>query len=115
MSTLEDAIQVRKTAKMRIIFFDESLEFLEANPNVRLKFKDEIICTNLIGNYNYSNIAAAITIGNFFNISKEHIKNALENYTSSNNRSQVITHQKEKHFILDAYNANPTSMKAAIR
>ena len=110
----EDAIQVRKTATMSVIFFDESLEFLDANPKVRLKFKDEIICTDLIGNYNYSNIAAAITIGNFFNISTVHIKNALENYTSSNNRSQVIHTKNKNILILDAYNANPTSMKAAI-
>ena len=63
--------------------------------------------------YNFFNIAAAITIGDYFGVSKENIKKSIENYVPSNNRSQLVntTHNK---VILDAYNANPTSMKAAL-
>ena len=69
--------------------------------------------TNLIGAYNLDNMLAAITIGYVNNIPFEQINHALENYVPSNNRSQM-TVTEHNHLIVDAYNANPTSMKAAI-
>lgn len=108
-----DAIQVKKTKGNNVIPFDDSIKFIEADPFVKLFFKETEITTNLIGAYNYNNLAAAITVGNYFNISINKIKYALENYVSSNNRSQIINTKKNK-IILDAYNANPTSMKAAL-
>ncbi|TPN81399.1 UDP-N-acetylmuramoyl-tripeptide--D-alanyl-D-alanine ligase [Aquimarina algicola] len=90
------------------------VKFIEANPNVTISFNDITIESNLIGAYNFSNIAAAITIGSYFDINKENIKKAIEGYTPKNNRSQII--QTAKHtIILDAYNANPSSMEAAIK
>ncbi|MCH3883155.1 UDP-N-acetylmuramoyl-tripeptide--D-alanyl-D-alanine ligase [Tenacibaculum aquimarinum] len=109
----KDEIQLKKTNKMIRILFDESIEFLEVNPFVKLSFHKVDIQSNLIGAYNFNNIAAAITIGEYFNISFEKIKSAIENYVSKNNRSQIIEKFSNK-IILDAYNANPTSMKAAI-
>lgn len=83
------------------------------NPNVIISYQDISIHSNLIGEYNFTNIAAAITIGNYFKVNPDQIKRAIESYTPTNNRSQVI--KKGKHtIILDAYNANPTSMHAAI-
>ena len=71
------------------------------------------IKTQLAGNYNLPNIMSAVCIGKTFEVADEAIKNALENYIPSNSRSQII--QKESNTILlDAYNANPSSMKAAI-
>lgn len=108
-----DAIQIEKTQNINRILFDQSIEFIEANPFVKLKYQNSIIQSQLIGSYNYSNMAAAISIGKHFNIDLNNIIKALENYHSTNNRSQVI---KTKHntIILDAYNANPTSMLAAL-
>lgn len=108
-----DAIQVEKTKEAKTILFDESIQFANVNPFVKLSFKNKEIQSNLIGKYNYNNIAAAITIGNFFNIPFELIKQAIEEYTPTNNRSQIIKKGSNK-IILDAYNANPTSVKAAL-
>lgn len=69
--------------------------------------------TKLIGRYNAENVLAAVSIGTFFGISNEKIKFALENYQPQNNRSQYIQTAKNR-LIIDAYNANPTSMQAAI-
>lgn len=72
-----------------------------------------IIQTQLVGSYNLPNVLVAVTAGKFFKVPDEKIKLAIENYTPSNSRSQLIEKNGNK-FILDAYNANPTSMKAAI-
>ena len=71
------------------------------------------INTKIVGLYNQSNLLAAITIGNYFKVPLDKIKLALENYTPSNNRSQLIETTRNK-LILDAYNANPTSVKNAL-
>ncbi len=69
--------------------------------------------TKLIGTYNLDNMLAAITIGYVNNVPFENINHALENYTPTNNRSQM-TETATNRLIVDAYNANPTSMAAAI-
>lgn len=69
--------------------------------------------THLIGAYNLDNMLAAITIGYVNNVPFEQINHALANYIPSNNRSQM-TVTEHNHLVVDAYNANPTSMKAAI-
>ena len=89
------------------------IELEEAQPFVIIKVEDTIIKSNLIGAYNFHNCCAAIMIGKFFNIELPEIKTALEKYTPENNRSQII--KKNGHYIiLDAYNANPSSMKVAL-
>jgi UDP-N-acetylmuramoyl-tripeptide--D-alanyl-D-alanine ligase len=69
--------------------------------------------TNLVGDYNLPNILCAITVGKYFKVDDEKVKTAIEGYVPSNSRSQLIEIGSNK-IILDAYNANPTSMKAAI-
>ena len=69
--------------------------------------------THLIGAYNLDNMLAAITVGYVNNIPFERINHALTNYIPTNNRSQM-TETERNHLIVDAYNANPTSMQAAI-
>lgn len=69
--------------------------------------------THIIGTYNTDNMLAAITVGNHFCVTSEQINHALENYIPTNNRSQ-ITITENNRLIADAYNANPTSMNAAI-
>ena len=69
--------------------------------------------TQLAGNYNLSNILSAVCIGKTFGVEEEKIKTALENYAPGNSRSQIIRYGTNI-IVLDAYNANPSSMKAAI-
>jgi len=92
---------------------DAKIYFESASPFVISTFKNEVIKSQLIGSYNFTNISAAIAIGNYFDVDVSSIKEAIENYIPSNNRSQIIAIGSNK-IILDAYNANPTSMKAAL-
>lgn len=71
------------------------------------------IKTNLVGNYNLPNVLCAVTIGKYFNVPDDKVQFAIENYIPSNSRSQLIEMGSNK-IILDAYNANPSSMKVAI-
>jgi len=74
---------------------------------------DGIISTQLVGEYNLPNVLAAVTIGKFFEVPEDKIRSSIENYTPSNSRSQLIEKDSNK-IILDAYNANPSSMNLAI-
>lgn len=69
--------------------------------------------TQLVGNYNLPNIIAAVAVGKHFKVNDDTIKQSIEAYAPSNSRSQLIK-QNGNNIILDAYNANPTSMRAAI-
>lgn len=109
----EDKIQVDKTKNITTIPFQPSIALKEANPFVQLSYDNLAINSNLIGIYNYTNIAIAITIGNYFKVEDDVIKKAIEGYESTNNRSQIIN-QNSNVIILDAYNANPSSMKVAL-
>lgn len=71
------------------------------------------IRTQLVGDYNLPNVLTAVTTGSYFNVPAEKIKAAIENYSPSNSRSQLMESGSNK-IILDAYNANPSSMKLAI-
>ncbi len=89
----------------------------KSNPYLEVAIKqgldDHLIQTQLVGEYNLPNVLAAVTVGKTFKIDEQKIKSAIENYTPSNSRSQLIEKGTNK-FILDAYNANPSSMKLAI-
>ncbi len=69
--------------------------------------------TNLVGEYNAENVSAAICVGEYFGISHEQALAAIRQYVPTNNRSQAMQ-TANNHLIVDAYNANPTSMQAAI-
>ncbi|MFT5958912.1 MAG: UDP-N-acetylmuramoyl-tripeptide--D-alanyl-D-alanine ligase [Polaribacter sp.] len=109
----KDALQVGKTKQLKTISFPSELVFLEANPFVQIALGDLPILSNLIGDYNYTNIFAAITMGAYFGVENQYIRKAIENYIPSNNRSQIIEKESNQ-IILDAYNANPSSMKVAL-
>jgi UDP-N-acetylmuramoyl-tripeptide--D-alanyl-D-alanine ligase len=89
----------------------------QVDPYLQVKFTqgfDEgIIKTQLIGEYNLPNVLAAVTIGKYFKVPEKKIKEAIENYIPSNSRSQLVEKASNK-IILDAYNANPSSMKLAV-
>ncbi|NQY06438.1 MAG: UDP-N-acetylmuramoyl-tripeptide--D-alanyl-D-alanine ligase [Flavobacteriaceae bacterium] len=116
---LDDPKQAKQAEGIQLITFSSAKESTihiklnSADPFVEINFDKTNIKSNLIGNYNFNNIAAAVCIGNYFKISTEKIQKAIEKYTPTNNRSQIIR-KGEKEIILDAYNANPSSMAAAL-
>ncbi len=117
---VDDSIQNEKTATVKRFSFavnmpksDVKITAVEANPMVKITYNNLLINSHLIGIYNANNINAAITIGKYFKVSDEQIKEAIENYIPENNRSQLIQ-KGDNEIILDAYNANPSSMTAAI-
>ena len=92
-------------------------KIISSNPFLRIQIQDNevlsSISSQLVGDYNLPNILCAIAVGKYFNVPDGKIKAAIENYTPTNSRSQLINLDGNS-IILDAYNANPTSMKAAI-
>lgn len=92
-------------------------ELMESSPfmTFRVKFRKGwlYIKTNLIGDYNLENAMAAVCIGNYFGNDPIQIKDSIEHYYPSNNRSQYVKTERNR-IMMDAYNANPTSMKAAL-
>lgn len=83
-------------------------------PTISFKYKTQDFSSKLMGDYNLDNILLAIAIGEHFDVDLEHIKEAISEYQPDNNRSQLIE-QNGKTIILDAYNANPSSMQVAIK
>ena len=83
------------------------------HPFLRIKLQDRIVNTNLVGSYNADNVMAAIAVGQHFGVSLEDAITAVEAYVPSNNRSQMTRTEKNT-LIVDAYNANPTRMEAAL-
>ena len=108
--------------KNKITFGNENADLigepLNSPPFIHAKvnFKKGVLYlnTNLIGEYNFENIMAAACIGNYFNVDPLKIQTALKEYRPQNNRSQLIQRGELK-IIMDAYNANPTSMQASIK
>ena len=83
------------------------------HPYLRISAGDSVINTNLVGSYNADNVMAALAVGQQFGVSFEEAVKAVEVYVPSNNRSQM-TRTDRNILIVDAYNANPTSMAAAL-
>ena len=117
---LEDKIQVEKSKTLKSYSFginkenaNVNISSIAANPFVEIRFSNHLIQTHLIGLYNANNINVALTIGKYFGVEDSDIIEALESYIPENNRSQLIT-KGTNQIILDAYNANPSSMAVAI-
>ena len=115
-----DHLQVRQTLDSKNVYkfglltsLDTMLEIIDTQPYVTLRYNQSVIKSRLTGNYNFNNIAVAIAIGSYFDVDPKDIINAIENYTPTNNRSQIIEKDSNT-IIMDAYNANPTSMLAAL-
>jgi UDP-N-acetylmuramoyl-tripeptide--D-alanyl-D-alanine ligase len=89
-------------------------QYLDASPFIKFKAEnEEIVQTHLIGKYNFENIAAALCIGKYFDVPASDANQAVASYIPENNRSQIVQ-KRSNEIILDAYNANPSSMKAAV-
>ena len=85
----------------------------QRTPLLEIQSQDVKMQTHLIGDYNFENLMAALCVAKYAGISRESVQRAVYDYVPDNNRSQVI-HTSTNEIILDAYNANPTSMKAAL-
>lgn len=92
---------------------DVRIKYGNTGDTATIRFNGEIYQSSLTGNYNAVNIAAAVCIGMFFEVPQENIKKAILDYSPQNNRSQLLKIGNYT-LLMDAYNANPTSMKAAL-
>lgn len=111
---VNDEIQIRQASDYdKVLKFGTQTKLLIAQPYISIKYKNETIKTHLTGAYNYDNVCVAIAIGEQFNVATNDIINAIANFIPNNNRSQIIERNGHQ-IILDAYNANPTSMIAAL-
>ena len=117
---IDDPIQNEKSIGIKRFTFGSnnksanvSIDAINANPFVEVEYENNKISSHLIGFYNANNMNAAITIGKYFDVSDAAIKEALADYIPENNRSQLINLNSNE-IILDAYNANPSSMEVAI-
>ena len=117
---INDQIQVEKTLKIKTYSFgignqspDVVITSVEANPFVVVHYSGLEIKTHLIGLYNANNVNVALCVGKYFGVKDIDIIEALEQYMPENNRSQILFKGTNR-VVLDAYNANPSSMAAAI-
>lgn len=92
---------------------DFNIHLLNSSKQLLVSFEGIQIQSNLVGSYNFSNISAAIAIGAYFKVSPEKIKKGIESYFPANNRSQLMV-KGTNTILMDAYNANPSSMMAAL-
>ncbi len=116
---IDDEVQRKHLPYKHTFSFGESenasvrLKYINGQSHAGVSYNKTAFTSQLTGNYNSVNIAAALCIGLYFKVEFNFIKEAIENYQPLNNRSQVI-HSGPNSIIMDAYNANPTSMIAAL-
>ncbi len=115
-----DPIQVEKTENYshKISFGKENSDFnfqrISKNHFVGLEYQGEIAVSNLTGDYNFTNLCAAASLGLYFGLEFSTIKAVLEKYMPTNMRSQIVQ-QNATTLVLDTYNANPSSMLASLQ
>lgn len=108
----------KRRAFGEIIFYNSdnqqsTPQVIGQSPFISYTTGDLTVSTNLVGEYNFSNICAALSVADYFKISPDDAHLAISNYVPGNNRSQIVR-QNTNTIILDAYNANPSSMAAAL-
>lgn len=93
--------------------FEISGSIVSSDPCLSLQWKNQLINSQLVGEYNFPNLMAAVALGSYFKIKPDEINEAISNYSPQNNRSQL---KKTSHntLYIDAYNANPSSMELSI-
>ena len=115
----DDPIQLEKTASYpQTISFgalhsDYQFDKINSDNQVGIQYQNQSAISKLTGEYNFTNLCAAVSFGFHFGIDFDLIKKAIENYTPTNMRSQIMN-KGEKTLVLDTYNANPSSMKASL-
>ncbi|SDS53548.1 UDP-N-acetylmuramoyl-tripeptide--D-alanyl-D-alanine ligase [Gramella sp. MAR_2010_147] len=116
---IDDEIQRKHEKYSHVFSFGESkdanvkVQYHTGLPHAQLNYNQTDFKSKLTGSYNTTNMAAALCIGLYFKVKFEEIREAIEHYSPNNNRSQVLETGTNT-IIMDAYNANPTSMHAAL-
>ena len=108
-----DSLQLKKTERVTSLLLDSKISLTNSDPFLEIQHGTQLLKTNLIGAYNFSNILAAMSIGEYFKVAEKDIQEAIVAYVPKNNRSQIV-HKGAHTLLLDAYNANPSSMKVAL-
>ncbi|MEP1034611.1 UDP-N-acetylmuramoyl-tripeptide--D-alanyl-D-alanine ligase [Ekhidna sp.] len=106
-------LNMSKRFESPVLFPPKDLRLTSAQPYVTISLNGSDQETRIVGRYNYNNIAAAVSVGKYFEVPDENILSAIASYESDNSRSQIIK-KGTVTVILDAYNANPDSMKVAL-
>ncbi|HAL64341.1 MAG: UDP-N-acetylmuramoyl-tripeptide--D-alanyl-D-alanine ligase [Bacteroidetes bacterium 38_7] len=118
----KDELLLTKSNNLRRILYNSDYSIVKGEVidstgylkvNLRISNSEHLLQTQLVGAYNLSNILAAACIGNYFGVEDDMISEAIEEYRPNNSRSQYIETHYNK-LVMDAYNANPTSMEVAI-
>ena len=109
----EDSTQLDLTSDLNTIELNNTITILSTQPFLTLQYHYQKIKTQLVGAYNETNIKAAISIGEYYDITESNIIAGIEDYHPTNNRSQLIKKMSNT-VLLDAYNANPTSTLVAL-
>ncbi|WP_342747887.1 UDP-N-acetylmuramoyl-tripeptide--D-alanyl-D-alanine ligase [Nonlabens arenilitoris] len=109
-----DKEQLKRSYGIERFLTSSDSKLIKAEPYISLEFEDLQCDTQLVGEYNYHNILLAAAVGQVFNMSTAKIIKGISQYSPTNNRSQVIQTGHLK-IILDAYNANPSSMVVALK
>lgn len=113
-ASIESCANEKSNADANVIgTVSKSDPFLEVALELDNQSAQTFLQTQLVGDYNLPNVLLAVTVGKYFKVPMEKIVTAISNYTPSNSRSQLITKDSNQ-IILDAYNANPSSMRLAI-
>ena len=116
---IDDPIQQIHSTYPKVFTFTHSkqasvkVEYPDTTKTAAVLYNGNLFTSVLTGNYNAVNIAAAITIGTYFKVPQEAMVKAIASYIPKNNRSQLV-HLGENTLLMDAYNANPTSMHASL-
>lgn len=109
-----DALQVNQAGDYeKIISFGNDIQLNQEHPYLSIRFNSTTTETQLTGVYNFNNICVAVALGQHFEVDNADIAQAISNYIPANNRSQLLE-INGLHIVLDAYNANPTSMEVAL-
>ena len=115
----DDKLQVENCKGDLAVTFGEkqdsefTFDYIKRDNQLILKSEDYEFRSNIYGDYNFSNIASSVSIGKFLDLTNEEIQKGLDVFKNDSNRSEIIQFGSNKIY-LDAYNANPTSMKASI-
>src|SRR5690606_3152177 len=116
---IDDPVQQKNTPYTSIFTFGNNseanvkLEYPQSSKTAEVHLNGDLFSSVLTGSYNAVSIAAALCIGSYFKVPLEAIQKSIAAYTPTNNRSQLV-HLGSNTLIMDAYNANPTSMRAAL-
>lgn len=114
-----DSRQLKLSENQNRIIFESSdsnigdFQLLTTQPKLKFRYKTVEVTTNLVGGYNFVNCIAAMAIGAYFGVAQKELIEAIATYSPEDNRSQIVK-TKSNLLLLDAYNANPTSVRVAI-